>query len=153
MVALTCDFHVVASRHATRFSAVFVSISYIAQAWDVGALFRLLIRHFIPSFPVAPTFPFTQAQRTLWRSAVSCSTRGDEGPTQGGQVSATTSFPIMHADFQTSRRRKLLLSKVVVECCEGTLLFRRVDRLIALSVFGPPLRYDVFRSNAYEHVR
>ena len=61
MVALTRDFHIVASRHATRFSAVFVSISYIAQAWDVGALFRRLIRHCIPSFPVAH-FPFTEAQ-------------------------------------------------------------------------------------------
>jgi hypothetical protein len=45
MVALTRDFHVFASRVTTRFSAVFFSISHIAKAWYVRALFRLLIPH------------------------------------------------------------------------------------------------------------
>ncbi len=46
MVALTCDFQIVTSRVPTRFSAVFFSIRCIAKAWDVRALFRLLIRHY-----------------------------------------------------------------------------------------------------------
>jgi hypothetical protein len=45
MVALARDFRVFASRVTTGFSAVFFSISNIAQAWDVRALFGLLIRH------------------------------------------------------------------------------------------------------------
>ena len=51
MVALTRDFHVFASGVTTRISAVLFSIAYIAKAWDVRALFRLLIRHhnFVPS--------------------------------------------------------------------------------------------------------
>ena len=44
MVALTCDFHIVASRVPTRLSAVFFSIRYIAKAWCVRALLCLLIR-------------------------------------------------------------------------------------------------------------
>ncbi len=46
MVALTRDFDVVASRVTTRISAVLFPIAYIAKAWDVRALFRLLIRHY-----------------------------------------------------------------------------------------------------------
>ena len=46
MVALTRDFHVIASRVAARFSAVFFSIWYIAQARYVGALSHLFIRHY-----------------------------------------------------------------------------------------------------------
>jgi hypothetical protein len=45
MVALTRDFDVFASRVTTRISAVLFPIAYIAKAWDVRALFRLLIRH------------------------------------------------------------------------------------------------------------
>jgi hypothetical protein len=43
---LTRDFYVIASRVAARFSAVFFSIWYIAQARDVRALFHLFIRHY-----------------------------------------------------------------------------------------------------------
>jgi hypothetical protein len=50
MIALTRDFHVFASRVTTRFSAVFFSISHIAKAWYVRALFRLLIPHWNSSF-------------------------------------------------------------------------------------------------------
>jgi hypothetical protein len=46
MIALTRDFHVVATRITTRFSAVFFSARHIAKAWYVRALFRLLIRHY-----------------------------------------------------------------------------------------------------------
>ena len=46
MVALSCDFHIFTSRVTTRFSAVFLSSRYIAKAWKVRALFRLLIRHY-----------------------------------------------------------------------------------------------------------
>jgi hypothetical protein len=46
MVALTRDFDVFASRVTTRISAVLFPIAYIAKAWDVRALFRLLIRHY-----------------------------------------------------------------------------------------------------------
>jgi hypothetical protein len=45
MVALTRNFHVVASRVTTRLSAVLFSIWHIAEAWYVRALFRLLIFH------------------------------------------------------------------------------------------------------------
>jgi hypothetical protein len=51
MAALTRDFHVFASSVKTGFSAVFFSVWYIAQARYVRALFDLLIRHFVPSFP------------------------------------------------------------------------------------------------------
>jgi hypothetical protein len=50
MVALTRDFHVFASRVAARFSAVFFSNWYIAQARYVRALSHLFIYHlrFLP---------------------------------------------------------------------------------------------------------
>jgi hypothetical protein len=51
MIALTGDFQIIAARVTTRFSAVFVSVCYIAQARDVGALFHIFVRHTIPSFP------------------------------------------------------------------------------------------------------
>lgn len=50
MIALTRDFHVFASRVTTGFSAVFLSISYIAQARYVRALSYLFVRHLILSF-------------------------------------------------------------------------------------------------------
>jgi hypothetical protein len=118
MVALTRDFHIVASRHATRFSAVFVSISYIAQAWDVGALFRLLIRHFISSFPSRPLCCSRKRNVTFDVAPFPAHPGEMRDLPQGGLVSATTSFRIMHADFQTSGRCKLLFSKVVGERCE-----------------------------------
>jgi hypothetical protein len=46
MVALTRDFHVFTSRVTTSFSAVFVSVGYIAKTWYVRALFGPLISHF-----------------------------------------------------------------------------------------------------------
>jgi hypothetical protein len=46
MIALTCDFHVFASRVATGFSAVFFSSWYIAQARYMRALFHLFICHY-----------------------------------------------------------------------------------------------------------
>jgi hypothetical protein len=48
MIALTRDFHVVATRVTTRFSAVFFSARHTAKAWYVRALVRLLIlvRHY-----------------------------------------------------------------------------------------------------------
>jgi hypothetical protein len=45
MIALTCDFHVVAACIAARFSAVFFPSCHIAETWYVCALFCLLIRH------------------------------------------------------------------------------------------------------------
>jgi hypothetical protein len=45
MVALTRDFHVLASRVTTRPSAILFPVWYIAEAWDVRALSCLLIRH------------------------------------------------------------------------------------------------------------
>jgi hypothetical protein len=51
MIALTGDFQIIAARVTTRFSAVFVSVCYIAQARDVRALFHTFVRHTIPSFP------------------------------------------------------------------------------------------------------
>jgi hypothetical protein len=56
MVALTRDFHVFASRVTTRVSAVLFSIWYIAQAWYVRALSRLLIRHDSSVFSARFTF-------------------------------------------------------------------------------------------------
>src|ERR1700688_1582990 len=53
MVALTGDFHIVASCVTTSFSAVFFSISHFAKTWYVRAYFRILIRHSIPSFQFA----------------------------------------------------------------------------------------------------
>jgi hypothetical protein len=46
MVAVTCDFHVVASRVAARVSAVLSSPRYIAQTRYVCTLSSLLIRHY-----------------------------------------------------------------------------------------------------------
>ena len=46
MVALTCDFHVVAARIAARVSAVILSGWHIAQTRYVRALSSLLIRHY-----------------------------------------------------------------------------------------------------------
>ncbi len=46
MVAATCDFHIFASRVTTRLPAIRFSVWYIAEAWDVRALSRLLIRHY-----------------------------------------------------------------------------------------------------------
>jgi hypothetical protein len=51
MIALTGDFQIIAARITARFSAVFFSVCYIAQARDVGALFHTFVRHTIPSFP------------------------------------------------------------------------------------------------------
>jgi len=51
MIALTGDFHIVAAGITARFSAVFFSVRYIAQARDVRALFHTFVRHTIPSFP------------------------------------------------------------------------------------------------------
>jgi len=51
MIALTGDFQVIAARITARFSAVFFSVCYIAQARDVRALFHIFVRHTIPSFP------------------------------------------------------------------------------------------------------
>lgn len=48
MVALTRNFHVFASCVTTGFSAVFLSISYFAQAWYVRALSHLFVRHYDP---------------------------------------------------------------------------------------------------------
>ena len=53
MIALTGDFQIIAARITTRFSAVFVSVCYIAQARDVRALFHTFVRHTIPSFQVS----------------------------------------------------------------------------------------------------
>jgi hypothetical protein len=46
MVALACDFHVLASRVTTGFTAVLFSVRHITHARYVGTLFGLLIRHF-----------------------------------------------------------------------------------------------------------
>ena len=46
MIALTSDFHIVAARITARFSALFFSVCYIAQARDVRALFHLFICHY-----------------------------------------------------------------------------------------------------------
>ena len=46
MVALTRDFHVVASRVTACLSAVLFSFRYIAKAWYMRALSRLLIAHY-----------------------------------------------------------------------------------------------------------
>jgi hypothetical protein len=45
MVALTRDFHILASGVPTGFTAIFLAIRYIAQARQVSALLRLSIRH------------------------------------------------------------------------------------------------------------
>jgi hypothetical protein len=46
VVALTGDFHVFASCVTTRFSAIFFSIRYIAQARYVCARLGLSVRHY-----------------------------------------------------------------------------------------------------------
>jgi hypothetical protein len=46
MAAVTGDFRIVAARVTTRFSAVFFSVCYIAQARYVRALFHNFIRHY-----------------------------------------------------------------------------------------------------------
>jgi hypothetical protein len=53
MVALTRDFHVFAPRLAARFSAVFFSIWYIAQARYVRALSHLFICHYDSSLSIS----------------------------------------------------------------------------------------------------
>jgi hypothetical protein len=66
MIALTRDFHIVASRVPTRLSAVFVSIRYIAEAWYVGALSGLLSRHYnFVLFRFRQPSPITGAPRIL----------------------------------------------------------------------------------------
>jgi len=50
MIALTRDFHIIAARITARFSAVFFSVCYIAQARDVRALSHFFVRHMIPSY-------------------------------------------------------------------------------------------------------
>lgn len=52
MPALTRDFHFLTSRLTTNISAILLPVRYIAKAWDVRALFHLLIRHVNPSFLV-----------------------------------------------------------------------------------------------------
>jgi hypothetical protein len=46
MIALTRDFHIVATCVATRFSAELFSIGHYAKAWYVRAHFLLWIRHY-----------------------------------------------------------------------------------------------------------
>jgi hypothetical protein len=46
MIALTRDFHVFASCVTTRLSTVLLSIRYLAKAWNVRALFPVLICHY-----------------------------------------------------------------------------------------------------------
>jgi hypothetical protein len=65
MVALTRDFHVVTPCIATRLSAVFVSISYIAKAWYMRALFHFSIRHFNSILSSMPAFSEHKALCTL----------------------------------------------------------------------------------------
>jgi len=59
MVALTRDLHVFTSRVTTRISAILLSISYIAKAWYVRALSRVLIRHFAVRFLSFEFQPFS----------------------------------------------------------------------------------------------
>jgi hypothetical protein len=46
MIALTRDFHIIAARITARFSAVFFSVCYVAQARYVRALFHLFVSHY-----------------------------------------------------------------------------------------------------------
>jgi hypothetical protein len=59
MIALTRDFHVVAARVTTGFSAVFFSIRHVAQARHMRAFLRLLICHY-DSIPSRSIFRFLQ---------------------------------------------------------------------------------------------
>jgi hypothetical protein len=69
MVAVTRDFHVVASCVAASFSTEFFSVCYIAKAGYVCALFCLLSRHYTSILLSAPAL--SDRERTLdfltWR--------------------------------------------------------------------------------------
>lgn len=63
MVAVTRDFHVVASCVAASFSTEFFSVCYIAKAGYVCALFCFLIRHYTSILLSAPAL--SDRERTL----------------------------------------------------------------------------------------
>jgi hypothetical protein len=66
MIALTCDFHVLAARVATRFSAVFFSVSRDTKTRYMRAQFRVLIRHYKSVLSSSdPPAPITEALRFL----------------------------------------------------------------------------------------
>jgi hypothetical protein len=136
MVALTRDFHILASRVTTRPSAILFSVCYIAEAWDVRALSCLLIRHYNSVLSGSLVHSQQHCDSCRSPSAVPTPEVGGNSLTLGSQLSAATSSRLVarrSPNFASLLARDF--SRFYGEQCKENK-FQDVNRLIAGSAFG-----------------
>jgi hypothetical protein len=134
MVALTRDFHILASGVPTGFTAIFLAIRNIAQARQVSALLRLSIRHH-------DSVLFRSIFRSLQLSIFDVIPFAQTKPTKSHGIGSSSSVCPRHPDqLHSNRQTSVAAGGVFRGFAPGSKTQRNVRcrRADIASVFGRP---------------